>query len=142
MFQIWEGKMLENMLQAGGEEKKIAIAKGNINADGTPFITVIVDGGWSKRSYGHGFNAASGVGVIIGAETKKTLFLEVRNKACSACSFYRNRNISPKSHICAMNFSGPSNGMEQDIIVEGFSKSIEHHGVMYKYLICKYKTFH
>ncbi|XP_044759630.1 uncharacterized protein LOC123317261 [Coccinella septempunctata] len=74
-------------------------------------------------------------GVIIGSETKKPLFLGVRNKACSACSFYRNRNIPPKSHICAMNFSGPSTGMEQDIIVEGFSKSIEHHGVMYKYLI-------
>lgn len=30
-------------------------------ADGTPYITVIADGGWSKRSYGHGYNAASGV---------------------------------------------------------------------------------
>ncbi|XP_044745108.1 uncharacterized protein LOC123306972 [Coccinella septempunctata] len=50
------------------------------------------------------------------------------DKAGSACSFYRNRNIPPKSHICAMNFSGPSTGMEQDIILEGFSKSIEHHG--------------
>ncbi|XP_044744250.1 uncharacterized protein LOC123306346 [Coccinella septempunctata] len=57
------------------------------------------------------------------------------DKAGSACSFYRNRNIPPKSHICAMNFTGPSTGMEQDIILEGFSKSIEHHGVMYKYLI-------
>ncbi|XP_044760382.1 uncharacterized protein LOC123317835 [Coccinella septempunctata] len=57
--KIWERKMLENMLQASEEEKKIAIEKGNINADGTPFITVIVDGGWCKRSYG--FNAASEV---------------------------------------------------------------------------------
>lgn len=42
------------------EEKRIAIEKGNY-LNGVPFITVIGDGGWAKRSYGHGMNSLSGV---------------------------------------------------------------------------------
>ncbi|XP_045475419.1 uncharacterized protein LOC123681212 [Harmonia axyridis] len=133
--KIWEEKLFENMQKAGEEEKKLALEKGNVNADGTPFITVIVDGGWSKRSYGHGYNAPSGVGVIIGAETKKLLFVGVRNKTCSSCFYYKKHNLAPKSHDCALNFSGPSTSMEQDIITDGFCKSIEQHGLLYKYLI-------
>lgn len=49
------------MKMAGQEEKRIAEDKGNLTSDGIPYITVIVDGGWSKRTYGHGYNAASGV---------------------------------------------------------------------------------
>lgn len=48
------------MKEAGESEKKMAVERGDV-INGVPFITVIVDGGWSKRSYGHGFNAASGV---------------------------------------------------------------------------------
>lgn len=48
------------MLANGAREKAIAIEKGHVE-DGIPFITVIVDGGWSKRSYGHAYNASSGV---------------------------------------------------------------------------------
>ena len=40
---------------------------------GVPSITVICDGGWSKRTHKHSYNAMGGVGVIIGSETKKTL---------------------------------------------------------------------
>lgn len=49
------------MKEAGEEEKRIALEKGHVTSDGIPYITVIGDGGWSKRSYGHGYNAASGV---------------------------------------------------------------------------------
>lgn len=42
------------------EEKRLAVEKGNF-LQGNPFITVIGDGGWGKRSYGHGFNSSSGV---------------------------------------------------------------------------------
>lgn len=48
------------MKENGQEEKKIAIEKGNM-LNGIPFITVIGDGGWAKRSYGHGMNSSSGV---------------------------------------------------------------------------------
>ena len=57
------------MLQAGCEEKQIAI-QNNKYHQGIPVITVIVDGGWSKRSHKHSFNANSGVGVIFRAATK------------------------------------------------------------------------
>nr|CAI5852470.1 unnamed protein product [Callosobruchus analis] len=84
------------MEENGKQEKQVAIEKGHIMPDGTPYITVIVDGGWSKRTYGHGYNAASGVGIIIGAETKKPLFLGVRNKVCSFCLFYQKKSYSKK----------------------------------------------
>ena len=47
--------------------------------DGVPAIcaiTVIVDGGWSKRSHRRSYNAKSGVGNIIGQKTKKILHNE------------------------------------------------------------------
>lgn len=46
------------------EERRIAIEKGNM-LNGVPFITVIGDGGWAKRSYGHGMNSLSGVVSMI-----------------------------------------------------------------------------
>lgn len=48
------------MKKAIAEEKRVAIANGHIE-EGYPYISVIVDGGWSKRTYGHGFSANSGV---------------------------------------------------------------------------------
>jgi hypothetical protein len=41
---------------------------------------VITDGGWSKRTHKHSYNAAGGVAIIIGKETKKPLHIGVRNK--------------------------------------------------------------
>ncbi|KAF2897064.1 hypothetical protein ILUMI_09116 [Ignelater luminosus] len=41
------------MKNAAEEEKAMSISEGNLE-DGVPFITV-VDGGWAKRSYGHGY---------------------------------------------------------------------------------------
>ena len=43
--------------------------------------TVIVDGGWCKRSHRHTYNAKSGVGVIIGFYTH-TLVYEIKNAQC------------------------------------------------------------
>ena len=51
---------------------------------GIPAITVIVDGGWSKRTHKHSYNALSGVGVIFGKHTGKLLYVGVRNKFCAA----------------------------------------------------------
>lgn len=48
------------MIENGKREKEIAIAKGNIE-NGIPFITVVGDGGWNKRTYGHSYNSTSGV---------------------------------------------------------------------------------
>lgn len=49
---------LEKMMVAIEEEKTLAT---EVDDDGMSCITAIVDGGWCKRSYGHGYNAASGV---------------------------------------------------------------------------------
>ncbi|KAF2903737.1 hypothetical protein ILUMI_02445 [Ignelater luminosus] len=53
--------IFNNMQAAGEEERAVAISNGNIDEDGVPYITVTVDGGWSKRSYGYSYTANSGV---------------------------------------------------------------------------------
>ena len=75
----FEAYLGELMLQAGMEEKETAI-KNNEYYQNVPSITVIVDGGWSKSSHKHSYNANSGVRVIFGAVTKKLLYMGVKNK--------------------------------------------------------------
>lgn len=116
----------EKMKEAGEEEAKLAKNAEDVTDDGIPVITVLVDGAWSKRSYRTNYNALSGVGCIIGVRTKKVIFVGVRNKYCKICS-----KGNTNSYICYKNWSGSSTGMEADIIVEGFRKSVEMHGVMY-----------
>ncbi|KAI4454140.1 hypothetical protein MML48_10g00000195 [Holotrichia oblita] len=58
---LWREFLWEVMEHAGKEERKLAIEKGDVDEDGIPHITVLFDGEWSKRSYGHSYNAASGV---------------------------------------------------------------------------------
>ncbi|CAG2245735.1 unnamed protein product [Mytilus edulis] len=99
-----------------------------------PSVTVICDGGWSKRSHKHSYNALGGVGVIIGAETKKILHLGVRNKYCYICNRASNLKVDAKEHECFKNWDKSSQAMEADIIVEGFLKANEH-GVRYMHLI-------
>lgn len=52
------------MRENAEEEKRIAIEKGNL-LNGTPYITVIGDGGWAKRSYGHGMTSTGGVVRVV-----------------------------------------------------------------------------
>ncbi|KAG8239550.1 hypothetical protein J437_LFUL018846 [Ladona fulva] len=77
MEEVWKDVLLNSMEQAGIEEKKLAIERGDVTTNGTPFITVIADGGWSHRSHGHRYTANSGVACIIGQKTKKLLHIEV-----------------------------------------------------------------
>lgn len=67
----------------------------------------------------------------MGYETRKVLFLGVRNKYCCICARAHTKNLQPKDHRCFKNWSGSSSGMEADIIVEGFSNSVSMHGVKY-----------
>lgn len=123
------------MEYAGKEEARLAIEEGNVDSDNIPLITVIADGAWSKRSYKVNFNALSGVGVIVGKRTGKLLFLGIRNKYCCVCSRAKSKNSEPSHHKCFKNWNKPSTGMEADIIVEGFMRSIEMHYVKYAYLV-------
>ncbi|GFS54315.1 uncharacterized protein TNCV_4808331 [Trichonephila clavipes] len=65
----------EEMVKAILDEKQLAESRGDIDSDGYYCITLIVDGGWCKRSYGHGYNASSGVSVLLGMSTQKILLV-------------------------------------------------------------------
>ena len=77
MGAIFEEIVTEQLHIAGQKEKELAIQRGSYH-NSVPAITVVVDGGWSKRSHGHSYNANSGFGVIFGAATKGLLFIGVR----------------------------------------------------------------
>ena len=67
-------------------EKEVAIAMKKGRAiNGVPYITVITDGSWAKRSFGKSFNSLGGCAVILGYETGEILDVIVRCKACSKC---------------------------------------------------------
>ncbi|XP_069120879.1 uncharacterized protein [Argopecten irradians] len=123
-------KDIDNNIQ---EEKQIAISKGSYH-QGVPAITVICDGGWSKRSHKHSYNALGGVAIIIGSETKKILHIGVRNKHCYICSCAETAGTEPKPHECFRNWNNSSQSMESDIILEGFLKA-DHYGIRYMKLI-------
>ena len=128
----WWDFLKESIKQAGEEEKVIAIYKGYYH-QGISAITVTVDGGWSKRSHKHSYNTKSGVGIIIGKETRKILYMGVRNKYCSVSHNTTGDTISP--HDCFLNWDQSSSAMESDIIVTGFLQSEKQHGLRYARLI-------
>ena len=56
----WKSILSAEMKEAGREEKEIAEAE-NSFFQGVPSVTVICDGGWSKRSHKHSYIAYSGI---------------------------------------------------------------------------------
>ena len=75
-----------------------------------------------------------GVGVIIGAKTKKLLHIGIRNKYCYVCQHAESVGCKPKEHQCFKNWDSSSQAMEADIILEGFLKANEY-GVRYMTII-------
>ena len=63
----------------------MATERGDFN-QGVPAITIVVNGGWSKRCHKHSYNAKSGVAVIFGQRMKKLLVVGVLNKYCAVFS--------------------------------------------------------
>ena len=125
----WWNALQDSIKAAGKEEKQFAVKQSSYH-QGIPAITVIVDGGWSKRTHKHSYNALSGVGVIFGKHTGKLLYIGVRNKFCAAC--VHNKKTQKKTdHICFKNWNGASASMESDIILEGFQIAEQQHGVRY-----------
>ena len=122
----WKDQLEQSMLEAGKEEKRLAEERGDYH-EGVPAIIVIVDGGWSKRSHRHSYNAKSGVAIVIGQETRKLLHIGIRNKYCTACT----QGIGQENHVCFKNWGESSSQMEPDIILEGFQQAERVHGVRY-----------
>lgn len=126
-----------SMREAVEEEIAEAIKRGNLDENGIPLLTVVADCAWSHRSYGHGYKSLAGVAAICGYYSKKVLWIGHRNKFCAICVKYTNKNDPIPEHMfkCNRNYEGPSTGMEADIIVDGFKKSMELYGVKYDTLI-------
>ncbi|CAH1109256.1 unnamed protein product [Psylliodes chrysocephalus] len=135
MEKIVDNVFLEELRKAGEEEAAIAQEKGDVDSTGTPYITVIADGAWSKRSYKTNYNALSGVAVIIGEATKKVLFMGVKNKFCTICLKFETKIEDAPQHQCAKNWKGSSTSMESAIILDGFQCSVEMHGLKYTTLV-------
>ena len=73
----WQQQLQGIMAEVGREEKRLAEERNDFH-EGVPAVTVVVDGGWSKRSHRHSYNAKSGVGIIIGQSTGKLLHGSVK----------------------------------------------------------------
>ncbi|XP_072390322.1 uncharacterized protein [Diabrotica undecimpunctata] len=127
----WIEGLWKSIEEAGIKERELAVAEGQLDSDGIPWTTVYCDEGWSHRSYGHSYNASSGVAVIIGKFTKKLLYLGVRNKYCSLCARYESKNEPVPLHTCCKNWQGSSTAMETSILVEGFKQSQIVHGLKF-----------
>ena len=125
----WRTELVETMKAAGKAEKQLAEQRGDYN-EGIPSVTDIVDGGWSKCSHKHSYNAKSGVG-IIGKETRKLLHIGVRNKYCTACAL----SIAEDKHTCYKNWNKSSSEMETDIILQGCLGAERIHGVRYTHFL-------
>ncbi|GFX42953.1 uncharacterized protein TNCV_4058771 [Trichonephila clavipes] len=116
-----------NLADCINEEKRLSHSRQGIDTDGYYCLTAIVDGGWCKRSYGHGYNASSGVALIIGMATQKIIFIGIRNKICLICQAVETGRIPDKNHICYKNWNGSSTGMEGNIVERvQFLEAVHH----------------
>lgn len=57
----------------------------------------------------------------------------MKNKFCRTCAL--NKHGQPKQHICNRNFTGPSTGIDSQLLLEAFKSSEKCHGVRYHKLI-------
>ncbi|KAF2886302.1 hypothetical protein ILUMI_19871, partial [Ignelater luminosus] len=60
MCDVYHEGAIDIIREAAKEEAELAIQNGDVDADDTPIIIVIVDGAWSKRSYKTDYNALPG----------------------------------------------------------------------------------
>lgn len=61
LSDAWEVTALKEMESAVSEEKNLAIQRGDVDSEGIPLLTVVVDGSWAKRSYKTNYASLSGV---------------------------------------------------------------------------------
>ncbi|KAK3924265.1 Endoribonuclease YbeY [Frankliniella fusca] len=132
--EVWKSAFEKLRKEAVEEEKELARNSKNVDKNNMPYVTVKTDGGWCKRTYGHGYAAKSGVACIIGRETGKLLYLGVENKFCKICSNASGKKTEPGPHKCNATYKGPSTGMEAAIIVRG-CKTLHKEGLWVKKII-------
>ena len=108
-------------MKAAAEEKEFAIQNMQYHEEVT-CMTVITDGGWSKRSHKHTDNTLGGVAIIVNANTGNILHAGIRNKHCQTCTVAETESRQPKEHDCFKTWSQSSQEMEADIILDVFSQ--------------------
>ncbi|XP_035701221.1 uncharacterized protein LOC118433411 [Folsomia candida] len=139
---LMEEAFVQEMKENLARERELAVeANSFVVVEGVKYaaITVCVDGGWSKRSYGHTYTANCGIGVIIGMQTKKIIFADTRCSTCIVCDKGNNEN---RDHDCPKNWSGPATAMESDILTNGFAQSRLHEVVFTKFIGDGDSSFH
>ncbi|KAF2884668.1 hypothetical protein ILUMI_21503 [Ignelater luminosus] len=94
VWKKWKNELCQQMKKAAEEERKLAIAEGNIE-NGVPYITVVVDGGWAKRSYGYGYSSMSGE-----KRVNYTTGGSYQRRCVGAALAY---NLRPSWHLALMN---------------------------------------
>ncbi|KAG8198241.1 hypothetical protein JTE90_021498 [Oedothorax gibbosus] len=74
------------MAKAAMEEKRLAVEAKYVDPDGFPFLTVVLDECWEKRSYKTNNKSISVVATIVGFRTKQVLYMGVGNRYLTLCS--------------------------------------------------------
>ena len=67
---------------------------------------------WQKRGSGRAYKSMTGVGTIVGDETKKIIAYDIKNKDCRYCSVAAAKGTNVRKHNCQESWSGSSMGME------------------------------
>ncbi|KAF2897278.1 hypothetical protein ILUMI_08897 [Ignelater luminosus] len=63
----WEQSLWPSIEGADVKERQNAILNKQFSSDGTPMISVYVDGSWNKRPYGnYNYNSLTGLVTIVG----------------------------------------------------------------------------
>lgn len=136
----------KSALEALKKEIALAVQNNEVDSAGNARLSVKVDGSWGKRSMGSNMSSLSGCAVMIGMRTRKIIYFDVRNKYCHVCKLAEVNKKEVKEHECNKNYTGPSTGMETDIVVSGFLEC-EQHGARFDKLIADgdsntYKVIH
>lgn len=130
----WDKLAKHHAKEALKEEIRLARERGDIDSAGNALICVICDGSWAKRSYGKGYSSLSGCAAIVGFYTKKVLYFDTKNKYCDICTKSYAKMCPPNYHPCNISYTGPSSGMETEILVEGF-QACERMGARFNKII-------
>lgn len=124
VYEKWESTSVESMAAAAMREHDAAVTEGKLSKDGIPVIDVFADACWSSRSYSNNYKALSGAAAIVGRRYGEVLFLGIKKKYCLVCARAEKKQITAPEHVCFRNYTGPSSGMESEIICQGFETSV------------------
>ena len=107
-------KEVSSISMQNAAKEAIELNDGNVN------IPASFDGSWQKR----GHTSLNGIVSAMSVDSGKVIDIECMTKFCSSCKTGNN-------HVCVINFSGFSGGMESQGVLEIFNRSWQNYGVRY-----------